>query len=121
MDYKALSAEERKAELAKAQAAYDEIKAQGLALNLSRGNPSKQQLDLSMDMMDVLDSKSDLSAENGTDCRTYGVLDGLPEAKKLMAVMGLGVKQGEEVKVTIEGPNEEADAATVENFFKENF
>lgn len=43
------------------------------------------------------------------------------EAKKLMAVMGLGVKQGDEVKVTVEGPSEEADVATVENFFKENF
>ena len=43
------------------------------------------------------------------------------EAKKLMAVMGLGVKQNDEVKVTIEGPTEDADAATVENFFKENF
>ena len=43
------------------------------------------------------------------------------EAKKLMAVMGLGVKQGEEVKVTVEGSNEDADFVTVENFFKENF
>ena len=43
------------------------------------------------------------------------------EAKKLMAVMGLGVKQNDEVKVTIEGPTEEADAAAIENFFKENF
>ena len=43
------------------------------------------------------------------------------EAKKLMAVMGLGVKQGDEVKITVEGPSEEADAAAVETFFKENF
>ena len=43
------------------------------------------------------------------------------EAKKLMAVMGLGVKQGDEVKITVEGANEEADAAAVEAFFKENF
>ncbi len=42
------------------------------------------------------------------------------EAKKLMAIMSLGVKQGDEVKVTVEGPNEEADFATVETFFKEN-
>ncbi|MBO7709581.1 MAG: HPr family phosphocarrier protein [Lachnospiraceae bacterium] len=47
--------------------------------------------------------------------------DKCAEAKKLMAVMGLGVKQGDEVKVTVEGPAEEADAATVEAFFKENF
>ncbi len=43
------------------------------------------------------------------------------EAKKLMAVMGLGIKQNDEVKVTVEGPSEEADAASVETFFKENF
>ena len=43
------------------------------------------------------------------------------DALRLMAVMGLGVKQGEEVKVTVEGPNEDADFVTVENFFKENF
>ena len=47
--------------------------------------------------------------------------EAIAEAKKLMAVMGLGVKQNDEVKVTIEGPTEEADAAAVENFFKENF
>ena len=47
--------------------------------------------------------------------------DRCAEAKKLMAVMGLGVKQGDEVKVTVEGASEEADAATVEAFFKETF
>ena len=39
---------------------------------------------------------------------------------KLMALMGLGIKQGETVTVTVEGPNEEADAATLEQFFKDN-
>ena len=42
------------------------------------------------------------------------------EAKKLMAVMGLGVKTGETVTVTIEGGNEDANAAAMEQFFKEN-
>ena len=38
-----------------------------------------------------------------------------------MAMMGMGIKQGETVTVTIEGGNEEANAATIEAFFKENF
>lgn len=42
------------------------------------------------------------------------------EAKKLMAVMGLGIKQGDTVTVTVEGANEEADCAALEQFFKDN-
>ena len=42
-------------------------------------------------------------------------------ATKLMAMMGMGIKQGETVTVTIEGGNEEANAATIEQFFKDNF
>lgn len=41
-------------------------------------------------------------------------------ATKLMALMGMGIKSGETVTVTIEGGNEEANAATMEQFFKEN-
>ena len=52
---------------------------------MARGKPSPAQLDLSMGMMDVLSSDSDLSCEDGADCRNYGVLDGIPEAKELMA------------------------------------
>lgn len=58
-----------------------------LSLDLSRGKPSKEQLDLSMGILDVLNSQADLKAENGTDCRNYGVLDGIPEAKKLLGDM----------------------------------
>lgn len=42
------------------------------------------------------------------------------DAKRIMAVMGMGVKQGQEVTVTIEGEDEEAAAAAVEAFFREN-
>ena len=70
---------------------YDAVKAKGMALDMSRGKPGADQLDLSMDMMDVLTSKDVLKAENGTDCRNYGVLDGIPEAKRLMAEL-MGVK-----------------------------
>ena len=70
---------------------YAEIKAQGLALDMSRGKPSVDQLNISMDMMDVLSSSTDLKCETGVDCRNYGVMDGIPEAKKLMADM-MGTK-----------------------------
>ena len=66
---------------------YKEAKAKGLNLNMSRGKPSASQLNVTMDILDVVNSSSDLKAEDGTDCRNYGVLDGLPEAKKLMADM----------------------------------
>ncbi len=61
--------------------------AQELSLNMARGKPGKDQLDLSMPMLDVLPSSTDCVAEDGTDLRNYGVVDGLPEAKALMASM----------------------------------
>ena len=54
---------------------------------MSRGKPSAKQLNVSLDMLDVINSSSELISENGTDCRNYGVLDGIPEAKRLMAEM----------------------------------
>ncbi len=63
---------------------YADIKAQGLALDMSRGKPAADQLDLSMEMMDVLRSDTDLKCETGVDCRNYGVIDGIPEAKRLL-------------------------------------
>ncbi len=68
-------------------AQYKEFQAKGLTLDMSRGKPSAEQLDLSMGMMDVLNSSSDLTCEDGTDCRNYGVLDGISEAKELLADM----------------------------------
>ena len=66
---------------------YADIKAKGLALDMSRGKPSADQLDLSMGLMNVLSSDSDLKCETGVDCRNYGVLDGITEARKLLADM----------------------------------
>ncbi len=70
---------------------YEEKAALGLKLDMSRGKPSPTQLNVSMDMLDVLTSSSELKASDGTDCRNYGVLDGIPEAKQLMAEM-MGTK-----------------------------
>ena len=64
---------------------YEEIKALGLSLDMSRGKPGADQLDLSVDMLNVMVNADDCKAENGFDCRNYGVLDGIPECKKLFA------------------------------------
>ncbi len=66
---------------------FEEVKAKGLKLDMSSGKPSTEQLNLSMGMMDVLTSSSDLVCEEGVDCRNYGVLDGIREAKQLLADM----------------------------------
>ncbi len=85
--YKELTKDELLALAGKLNQEYADAKAKGLSLNMARGKPSAAQLDLSMDILDVLGSASDLHAEDGTDCRNYGGMDGLPEAKKLMADM----------------------------------
>ena len=66
------------------KAQYREMQAMDLNLNMSRGKPCMEQLDLSMGMMDVLNHESELRSEDGTDCRNYGVLTGIPEALELM-------------------------------------
>ena len=66
---------------------YREFQSKDLKLDMSRGKPSTEQLDLSMGMMDVLSSESDLTCEDGMDCRNYGILDGIKEAKELIGDM----------------------------------
>ena len=63
---------------------YEDYKALGLKLDMSRGKPSPAQLDISNDMLDVFNSESSLVTESGIDCRNYGNLEGIPEARKLM-------------------------------------
>lgn len=66
------------------QKKYDDYKAMNLSLNMARGKPGKEQLDISNDM---LDGKyiAGFRAQDGTEVRNYGVLDGIPECKKLFA------------------------------------
>ena len=85
--YKDLSKDEMKALKKELTRKFEEVKAKGLKLDMSRGKPSTEQLNLSMGMMDVLTSSSDLVCEEGVDCRNYGVLDGIREAKQLLADM----------------------------------
>ena len=63
---------------------YHGFKARGINLDITRGKPCSQQLDLSLEMLDCVNSK-DYRSEDGTDSRNYGGLDGIPEAKKLFS------------------------------------
>ena len=85
--YSELSREELTELKAELKAQYREMQNKDLKLDMSRGKPSLDQLDLSMGLMDVLSSDADLKCEDGTDCRNYGVLDGIREAKELLADM----------------------------------
>ena len=85
--YAQMTTEELQSELASLQDTYNGFKAKGLSLNMARGKPASSQLDLSMPMLDIMTSASDPHAADGSDLRNYGVLDGLPEAKALMATM----------------------------------
>ena len=71
---------------------YEEAKAQELKLDMSRGKPSPSQLDMERDFLEVIRSNTELKTSTGVDCRNYGLLDGIPEAKKLMADM-IGVSE----------------------------
>lgn len=85
--YQEMTKEELLQEKASLEAEYQKIKESGLSLDMSRGKPAPAQLDLCMDMLNALDSDMVLKSENGTDVRNYGVMDGIPEAKKLVAGM----------------------------------
>lgn len=85
--YKNMSVEELnvlKAELTKQ---YEDVKGKGLKLNMARGLPSAEQLDMEADFFDTLHPESDFYSEAGIDCRNYGELTGITEARKLMADM----------------------------------
>lgn len=85
--YSCLSKEELLKEKERLEKEFSDIKAKNLKLDMSRGKPAKAQLDLSNGMMDVLNSKINMVGVDGVDCRNYGVLDGISEAKKLLADM----------------------------------
>ncbi len=77
--------QELQQEYARLQKNFEEIKAKGLNLDMSRGKPAKAQLDLANGMMDILSSDADMMSEGGVDCRNYGIMDGIPEARQLLA------------------------------------
>ena len=85
--YQEMTREELLQEKIALEAEFAKIKEMGLNLDMSRGKPGSDQLDLAMPMLDVLTSKEVIESENGTDLRNYGIVDGIPEAKKLVADM----------------------------------
>ena len=85
--YKNMSKEELQQLQKELSAAFEDAKGKGLKLDMSRGKPSAEQLNLSMGLLDMLHSEADCISESGTECRNYGLLEGIPEARKLMADM----------------------------------
>lgn len=83
--YLQMTREELAEEKKELEKEFADIKELSLDFNLTRGKPSPRQLDLSMGMYDIISSASILRTEAGTDCRNYGSLDGIDEAKRLMA------------------------------------
>lgn len=87
--YKEMSREELLSLKAELDKQFEDVKGKGLALDMSRGKPTPAQLDMTMGLMDALNSESDMKTESGVDTRNYGLMDGIPEAKRLMAdIMG---------------------------------
>lgn len=85
--YAEMSKEELLKEKESLEQQFKEVEAKGLNLNMARGKPSEAQLELSNGLMDVLNSDSYFNDETGTDCRNYGIGEGIPEAKRLMGEM----------------------------------
>ena len=88
--YKDLSKEELLTLQEQLNKDYEDAKAKGLKLDMSRGKPAASQLDMEMDFMNILNKDSVLKTEAGVDCRNYGIMDGIPEARKLIGdVLGV--------------------------------
>ena len=85
--YREMNKEELLAELKLVEGQFEEAKAKDLKLDMSRGKPAQAQLDIGNGMMDTLNSQVELTDEDGYDCRNYGILDGIPEAKRLLGDM----------------------------------
>ena len=92
MNYNELSTEELLNLKEKTEAEYAALKEKKLSLDLSRGKPGRAQLDILNDMLDCIGT-DDLTSENGFDCRNYGLVDGIPEAKRLFSeIIGIDAK-----------------------------
>lgn len=80
-----LSKEALQAHIEELEALYEQGKAKGLKLDMSRGKPGPEQLDLTLEMLDCVNARDGYQTANGIDTRNYGLLDGIPEAKAIFA------------------------------------
>ena len=88
--YKEMSREELKNEFESVKALYESYRSKSLSLDMSRGKPGAENMDLSVDMFDLVGNGTGFKNIDGIDCRNYGGLDGLRELKVLFAqILGL--------------------------------
>lgn len=92
MNYSQMSRDQLLAQKKALTLEYESKKAQGLSLDLSRGKPGNKQLDLMTGMLDCISTSEDCRSKSGVDYRNYGLLDGVPEAKKLFSDL-LGIPE----------------------------
>lgn len=88
--FASLTKEELTARLSACENEYAAYKARGLNLDMSRGKPCPEQLELTMELAECVNARTGTRTENSVDTRNYGILDGIPEAKKLFGdVLGM--------------------------------
>lgn len=88
-----MSRSELEAKRAELTAEYEKIKASGLSLDMSRGKPCREQIDITEGMLDVISTRADAFTEGGVDTCNYGGLEGIPEARKLFSdLLGIPAK-----------------------------
>lgn len=108
-DYRQMNAQERALEITQLESRYAAIQKKGLKLNLTRGRPSAEQLNLSQGLLDVL-GYDDYRAADGTDCRNYGGLEGIAELRQLFGEI-LGVDAGNVLVLGTSSLNQMYDCA----------
>ncbi len=92
-EYRMMNNQELLSEKADLEKLYKDYQNQGLKLDMSRGKPGADQLDITNEMLDIINSETAVKAADGTDCRNYGILDGIVETKELFAeIMSVDVK-----------------------------
>ena len=82
--YSELTREELLALKAELEAAFEDVKGKGLKLDMSRGKPATVQLDMAEGLLGIVSQNDEVYTEDGTDCRNYGLLTGIPEAKNCL-------------------------------------
>ncbi|HHZ06090.1 MAG TPA: aminotransferase [Clostridiales bacterium] len=86
-NYLSMNNQQLMAEKEKLVKEYEAFKAKNLKLDMSRGKPGTEQLDISEKMLDIISSETECKTRDGLDCRNYGLLDGIPSMRELFAQM----------------------------------